>query len=392
MDREKTVIKREELYEQVWARPVRQVAKSYGISDSGLAKICRRLKVPRPGRGYWAKKAHGKPTRQDPLPSLRPGDPAEFVRHPDPPRTPVVLASETGGLVAAEKRKDAEIHVAETLERPHRLVVQARAALRTAEEGSDGMLMPRRYDRLEIRVSRENLDRALRIMDALIKALRERKIDVWIADERGHPTIVRVSDEDLRISLVERFRRRERRLTPQQRRQQERGVWYGQRYDFSPSGTLSLRVHREGDYRSIRRRINDGKKKKLEHRLNEFIAILLASVDEVKEERREEETRRKEAEEYRRREEEERRRRWAEQEKRDELEREAAAWNKSEGIRAYVEALRAALPPAAVDNAPGGAVVDWLDWAEGYARAIDPRPRRLRVLRSCAGSEPVSDA
>ena len=32
-------ITREELYEQVWARPVRRLAGEYGLSDVGFAKI-----------------------------------------------------------------------------------------------------------------------------------------------------------------------------------------------------------------------------------------------------------------------------------------------------------------------------------------------------------------
>lgn len=51
---------REKLYEQVWSQPVRKVAAEYGISDVALAKTCRKLKIPRPGRGYWAKVAAGK--------------------------------------------------------------------------------------------------------------------------------------------------------------------------------------------------------------------------------------------------------------------------------------------------------------------------------------------
>jgi len=50
---------REELYEKVWSRPMRILAMEYGISDVGLAKVCRKLGVPVPGRGYWAKKAAG---------------------------------------------------------------------------------------------------------------------------------------------------------------------------------------------------------------------------------------------------------------------------------------------------------------------------------------------
>lgn len=61
-------LSRDELYRKVWEQPVSVVAKEYGISDVGLAKMCRRLQVPIPGLGYWAKKRHGKPVEQIPLP------------------------------------------------------------------------------------------------------------------------------------------------------------------------------------------------------------------------------------------------------------------------------------------------------------------------------------
>ncbi len=46
---------REKLYEEVWKEPVSVVSKRYGVSDTALAKACRRLNVPLPPRGYWAK-------------------------------------------------------------------------------------------------------------------------------------------------------------------------------------------------------------------------------------------------------------------------------------------------------------------------------------------------
>lgn len=42
---------REKLYEQIWTNPLRIVAKEYRLSDVGLAKICKRLKIPRRGLG-----------------------------------------------------------------------------------------------------------------------------------------------------------------------------------------------------------------------------------------------------------------------------------------------------------------------------------------------------
>jgi hypothetical protein len=55
-----------ELYERVWAGPLRSVAKHYGFTDVRLVKVCKALWVPVPGRGYWAKKIAGRPTRKRP--------------------------------------------------------------------------------------------------------------------------------------------------------------------------------------------------------------------------------------------------------------------------------------------------------------------------------------
>jgi hypothetical protein len=58
---------REELYDDVWKSPIREIAKLHGISDVALAKTCRKLFIPLPGRGYWAKKAAGQPVQPRPL-------------------------------------------------------------------------------------------------------------------------------------------------------------------------------------------------------------------------------------------------------------------------------------------------------------------------------------
>ncbi len=51
---------RKELYDRVWAEPMQTLSRELGLSDVGLAKICRRHGVPVPARGYWAKKRVGK--------------------------------------------------------------------------------------------------------------------------------------------------------------------------------------------------------------------------------------------------------------------------------------------------------------------------------------------
>ncbi len=64
---------REELYQKVWERPMLKVAEEYGVSSVALGKVCRKLAVPVPGRGHWAKLAHGHTgARKLPLPKLDP--------------------------------------------------------------------------------------------------------------------------------------------------------------------------------------------------------------------------------------------------------------------------------------------------------------------------------
>jgi hypothetical protein len=72
MENKSAILSREELYDRVWTTPMRQLAEVYGLSDVGLAKICDRHDIPRPGRGYWAKKEHGKPVEHTPLPMQHP--------------------------------------------------------------------------------------------------------------------------------------------------------------------------------------------------------------------------------------------------------------------------------------------------------------------------------
>jgi hypothetical protein len=46
---------REELYKKVWKTPMKELAKEYGVSESGLRKACTRLQIPVPGHGDRAR-------------------------------------------------------------------------------------------------------------------------------------------------------------------------------------------------------------------------------------------------------------------------------------------------------------------------------------------------
>jgi len=74
----RTAKERERLFQEVWDEPAETAAKRYGVSGAALAKRCTKLEIPRPQRGYWAKKAAGK---QVPMPPPLPPINKSLSRH-----------------------------------------------------------------------------------------------------------------------------------------------------------------------------------------------------------------------------------------------------------------------------------------------------------------------
>lgn len=62
---------REKLYNEIWAEPMTTVAKRYGISDVALRKHCRKLNIPTPPNGHWAKVQAGQKIKIPPLPKTK---------------------------------------------------------------------------------------------------------------------------------------------------------------------------------------------------------------------------------------------------------------------------------------------------------------------------------
>ncbi|HUZ31872.1 MAG TPA: site-specific integrase [Xanthobacteraceae bacterium] len=61
-------IARKDLYKLIWSEPITSLAERFGISDVGLAKVCRRSDIPAPPRGYWAKVTAGGTLQRPALP------------------------------------------------------------------------------------------------------------------------------------------------------------------------------------------------------------------------------------------------------------------------------------------------------------------------------------
>lgn len=355
---------REELYQKVWTTPAIRLAREFGISDVALGKICRRMEIPKPPRGHWRKIETGHRPEIPPLPAPDEDTPAEV-------RIPPHFQSEQLALndpqvsedLAAERLSENRIVVAESLADPHPLIArmlrprEKRGRAGGADDGDERDSLP------DIEVSDGSLDRALRIMDAVLKAMEARGYQVKVSrDYWGKATRVYCTDVDaeVHISLSERYSRVERELTPAERKKPPYLI--DNRLITVPSGKLIFRVQGR---RVDTKLWNDKKLDPLEDRLNEVVAGITTKLESL----RLEEMAKKEAEQRRL---DEQRRREEERARRDKLHKDVAAWRGSEDIRAYLRANEGQLLRRRGEVTPGSEEDLWLRWARRYADSLDP--------------------
>jgi hypothetical protein len=110
-------LSREELYALVWKIPINRLAKEFGITGTGLVKICDRLEVPYPPLGYWARKEAGKPVVTFKLPARSEGIHDWVDIYPTPPKPAPLPAAQVAAATATATV--GEITVSETLHDLH---------------------------------------------------------------------------------------------------------------------------------------------------------------------------------------------------------------------------------------------------------------------------------
>ncbi len=114
------LVTREELYVQVWQTPMSKLAGQYGVSDSGLRKICDRLNVPYPARGYWAKKAAGYNVTTRKLPTQKENTPkGAYIRATSLNKK---VRPEVKAAIAEMRLKNPRIHIPKRLVKPHPII------------------------------------------------------------------------------------------------------------------------------------------------------------------------------------------------------------------------------------------------------------------------------
>jgi uncharacterized protein (DUF433 family) len=197
---------RNALYEEVWTTPMQRLAEKYGISDVGLAKVCRKLSIPRPGRGDWARIAAGQIVARTPLPKL-----SQEIRVWKPmPRKKLPqieqIANEQERLQLERLEQLPGEYVLKHGSLSHPLVAQARIVLARSTE-DDRHILQVREQCLDIRVSKNSLDRALRIMAGLISLIENEGFVVKVGKNSREQTTAVIHEQEIAFGIVEKAER-----------------------------------------------------------------------------------------------------------------------------------------------------------------------------------------
>jgi hypothetical protein len=344
---------RKQLYDLVWSQSLLSLSKKYRISDVGLRKICSRMSIPLPRAGHWEKLKHGKPVTVIPLPITNSGEKEVtlYIRDQSD-NADNAIEKLSVNKVAKEIRSntDLQLEVPERLKRPGKLIASAKDSLSRKEAKSSlyrGVVTTESGE-LDIRVAPQNVSRALRIMDTLIKALRSRKHDIEIVQDR---TNVIIEAEKIQVSLKEKLKKVAI----------EKPKYSWQNIEYHPTGILSFRI--EGQ-----RQWEDGKQS-LEEQLNKILAWLEAEVARRKQRQEESERIREQNRERKRL------RKELEERKQKELAgfkktlQKATRWHKATNLRNYIDAVEQI---ALASHGVTKELQAWLEWARKKADWYDP--------------------
>lgn len=386
---------RQDLYELVWSKPLVELAKDFGLSDVALAKRCRKLAIPVPGRGYWARIAAGQAPRQPPLKN-REEQPLDY-----------------SALSFSAPQEPAENQDSKPPESAEEVALRERISVLQPTLGSDhnpaspavkrtALLLKRPWLR-EItwgrgeksgpvtRIDTSSLvaDRALRLADQLLVSAKQvdwpfqappetdesktrhgRQYDQLPATPEYGCLLAK--GEPLTFRIDERHRQVDHVLTDYEKEQRRRGhLCFPPKWDLVPTGQLRLHLLHMNSNLAIKT-WRDSARRPLEEQIN---TVLLGFLDEalrIKERR--EEQRREEIERMRREE-----LRWRQSERRSAnaklihaLEAQAGAWLRARTLRSYLRALKQALGDRKVEASLNKTPVDFLAWATHYVDQLDP--------------------
>lgn len=362
---ERVRVEREELHEMIWQKPITELAEKYGLSYSEMRSICTRMNIPRPPYGYYARSVKEEKT---PLPPA--GDHELFIDI----NLGNKYRSEIDGMINPknmaeiefEKKLRNKIVVGKRLMSPHPMVQQMAEKIYGEKKNRSAAPDSSVNSGSFIYVTAKNINRALRIADALLKALETRGYQV--SKEFGKYYIM-VLNVKIHISLQEHSKQIPHIPTDEELRRHREYSWLTYpKYDYVNSGELYIKL----DGRTSQAIISDKTDTPLEAQLNSVMIRMQRLAVRLHNDKVEAEQRKREDIERNAQREQFTKLQEQEKAKLEKLHADSEQWHKSQQLRAYIEAVRQKAIQTDGDIYSGSDLADWVAWAHRQADRVDP--------------------
>lgn len=337
---------------------MRTLAKEFGMSDVGLAKICRKHNVPVPPVGYWRRKETGYKVTNPLLPAAKDGP-----EHLD------IYVRERLRPEFEQLARQVAPTIAIAPDISHPLVLRSEKLLERGKLNARGLLISKSGALPHVFVSKDQLPRALKVLNTLLLALEERGQPTSWPKEETALLAVSIDGEAVRFSLSEVLDSVPHVLTPQEAKH----PWSAAKHDYKLTGRLQLQIANLPPFMGpIRRTWADGKQQRVEDCIGDFTVGLTVAAAAIKKNRLETEERRRQREEERKREEEERC--IAEEHKRKaELVTELIGnWEEAERFRGFMKAIEEVTVRSDFSQTEKNDIQQVVEWINQYADSLDP--------------------
>jgi hypothetical protein len=263
--------------------------------------------------------------------------------------------------------RNPEISIPEQLSHPHPMALRTETLLESSNEDRTNRAAPKRGVSFHIYVSRAQLSRALRIWNALLRALEECGGTFSWPEEGDSSLSLIIEGETLKFGICEIFNAKRHVLT----RAEEKNPCLAPQWDYHLTGRLRLFIGKMPYASEGRKSWSDARHKRLENCLESFVLGLKVAAAATKKKRLENE---------------ERERLWELERKQEEERKEIAReddrgagfvtqmmrdWNESRCLRAFAKAVADAAQRLELSDQEKADIQQVVDWTYKYAKITD---------------------
>lgn len=269
----KLTLTRQELYNKVWEKPTSQLAKELTISDVALAKICKKMNIPKPGLGYWAKVKNGRKPVKPALPqgNFIPQHTFYIKEHEEMSEAKEICIESVKNKI---RKNSEEIYNNDLIKSlndcPAPLQNACKRFIKHRDDAVNYLIHIPQYP---IEISQSNPEKAFCIAATLLRGFADRKIPIIQKSERRKCKIL---GEELSFGVRETLTRKKYPANYDKET-------FGRQYYFTGSGRFEIFITNKDYFSEKAFRFVETDKKKIDSSIIErFYLELYVSAEKIK--------------------------------------------------------------------------------------------------------------